>query len=249
MLGAAGLPVSGPGRDWGVDRGMSPTGPVGRRPYSGRMDEARPLRDVFAELAGDGAADSAGILEAAGHPDLPGSLVNEAIVNFADTAPAEVAEHLAPFVMAHGPVPVEDLPAGEMDAAHGLELLSTAPAYGPALDEPAFDAPAEHDAADHGQLDVHADDPFDLDFGHGEVAHADETVHIGQDVVEEQSDALHEPGVVHAEHGADLPVDVFGHVLGPELPVDELDEHHVEHGDPGGSDTETHVDHDSDFGH
>jgi hypothetical protein len=102
------------------------------------------------------------------HADLPNDLVSEAIVNYADTAPAEVAEHLAPFVMAHGPVPGE----GD-DHADGLGLLASAPVHD-VLDLPAdgLDAlPATHDDP-HGAFDgngLHLDpaDPFDLDFGGG----------------------------------------------------------------------------------
>ena len=142
------------------------------------MDPARPLRDVFADLVGDEsarqahAADPEGFLHAAGHPELPGSLVSEAIVNYADTAPAEVAEHLAPFVMAHSPVPVEDdLPVDELDATHGLDLLATAAAGAVPDDDLALDVTG-HDLADHDVTghEIAGDlaDPFGLDFGHGD---------------------------------------------------------------------------------
>ncbi|BEL04735.1 hypothetical protein Q0Z83_029260 [Actinoplanes sichuanensis] len=54
-----------------------------------------PLRDVFAGLAGTG-GDPGDFLR-----ELPAELVAEAVAGFAETAPLEVAEHLAPFVGAH----------------------------------------------------------------------------------------------------------------------------------------------------
>ncbi len=96
------------------------------------MSQGRPLHAVFAELLGDDvarqayAADPSSPLDDAGHGDLPSDLVAEAIVSFADTAPPAVAEHLAPFVMAHSVVPAAD---DEPPAASaGLDLLATAPA-------------------------------------------------------------------------------------------------------------------------
>jgi hypothetical protein len=98
------------------------------------MTPARPLRDVFADLlGGDGAArpDPDGLLAASGHADLPAHLVAEAVVNYADTAPVEVAEHLAPYVTAHSGVPVETPPddgaVDDADPAGWAELLATAP--------------------------------------------------------------------------------------------------------------------------
>jgi hypothetical protein len=82
--------------------------------------DARPLKDVFADLVGDPSA-GADALAAAGY-DLPADLVAEAVVSFAGTAPAEVAEHLAPFVTANSGVPTDD--AGTDD---WFELLATAP--------------------------------------------------------------------------------------------------------------------------
>jgi hypothetical protein len=68
------------------------------------MADVRPLREVLTDLVGDAGArlDGAGAyLAEHGHADLPPELVAEAVVNFADTAPPEVAEQLAPFVTAH----------------------------------------------------------------------------------------------------------------------------------------------------
>lgn len=107
------------------------------------MESGRPLREAFAELLNDESARSAyatdpdGFLGAYGHGDLPGSLVAEAIVSFADSASPAVAEHLAPYVIAQSGAaePGEDAPA---DPGFGLDLLATAPA-GLELDEPMFD--------------------------------------------------------------------------------------------------------------
>jgi hypothetical protein len=95
------------------------------------MPPARPLRDVFADLTGDGAAVDArpdDLLRAQGHDDLGADLVAEAVVSYADTAPPEVAEHLAPFVMAHSPVPPLDHDAAGAQPPGWVDLLASAPA-------------------------------------------------------------------------------------------------------------------------
>src|SRR5258705_13690824 len=103
------------------------------RSYSSDMDAARPLRDVFADLAQDEDARSAqDVLRAGGHPDLPDGLVAEAVGSYADTAPIEVAEHLSPYVMAHSSVPLPDLP--EVDASGWLNAMVTAPIVDPLTD-------------------------------------------------------------------------------------------------------------------
>ena len=135
------------------------------------MTEGRPLHTVFTELLRDDvarqayAADPGGLLGPAGHGELPEDLLAEAIVSFADTAPPQVAEHLAPFVMAHSAVPLGD--AEPPAAITGLELLAEAPAVvadesgvddlDPGLDEarsaaePAFlDSGSPLDALDFG---------------------------------------------------------------------------------------------------
>ncbi|MBX6751045.1 MAG: hypothetical protein IRY85_15450 [Micromonosporaceae bacterium] len=97
------------------------------------MDLARPLRNVFADLAGGrdfGASSGMApeeVLAAHGHPDLPEGLVAEAVVSYADTAPVEVAEHLAPYVRAHTAVPQPGGGTGEPEP-HWYDLLTTAPA-------------------------------------------------------------------------------------------------------------------------
>jgi hypothetical protein len=66
------------------------------------MASVRPLRELLADLVGDTSTHSGdAYLAEHGHPDLPPELVAEAVVSFADTAPPELAEQLAPFVTAH----------------------------------------------------------------------------------------------------------------------------------------------------
>jgi len=106
--------------------------------------DARPLKDVFTDLVGDPSA-TAEALAGAGH-DLPPDLVAEAVVSFAGSAPAEVAEHLAPFVTAHSGVPLES----ELDEPAGwAELLATAPEPDDTDDPDDADAPFDAPLADH----------------------------------------------------------------------------------------------------
>ncbi len=216
------------------------------------MDEARPLRDVFAELATDEdarrahAADPEGFLQAHGHTDLPGQLVNEAIVNYADTAPPEVAEHLAPFVLAHSPIPVED----GIAPADGLHLLATAPAdpYLDLLPPDDLDGAqldsghsgtgqlAADQHADHGPDGSHAgtpDDPFDLDFGHGDQP---DQMHHGATGTSEV-DGAHGLGGQLGSHVDESHVDdmLSGSDIGTLLPADgaDADPGHDAGHDPG----------------
>jgi hypothetical protein len=119
-------------------------------------DQVRSLRELFASVSdpgGHGVGDPTALLAAGGHGDLPGDLMAEAVVNYADTAPLEVAQHLAPFVMAHSAVP------GAAEAAHwsgddagpdigeAFALLSTAP-HAPDADHP-FDPGLDHAGVEH----------------------------------------------------------------------------------------------------
>jgi hypothetical protein len=129
------------------------------------MAQARPLRDVFADLIGDPSAadDPAALLRDQGHPGLPDHLVAEAVVSYADTAPVEVAEHLAPYVTTHSAVGADPVPGDEAPAGW-LDLLGTAPdVSGPADIDDLAPVPGEFDDA----AGLHAGPGLDLDFGTG----------------------------------------------------------------------------------
>ncbi|MEU7908852.1 hypothetical protein [Actinoplanes sp. NPDC049118] len=147
------------------------------------MAPARSLHEIIAGLTGDAgtSGDLAAVLHAGGHPDLPEELLAEAVISFADTAPAEVAEHLAPFVMAHGPIAEGDAGAGEIGRLP--DLLATAPSAGfgeaSALAAPEIDPPFEAGGADAAQPPDDVDEPaepgwapLDTAFGHGHGAAA-----------------------------------------------------------------------------
>ncbi len=183
------------------------------------MEPVRPLREVFAELSAgpragsDEPADPRRWLADHGHPDLPDGLLAEAIVSYAGSAPVEVAEHLEPFVTAHGPLPST---AGEGWAAagegdRGLALLAAAPS-GPW--EPDGGAPpdtgalegdrgsgAGHDLRHH--LPAHSGHDVAADPGH------DVAADPGHDVA---ADLGHERAV--GGHGGTDPAGLdFGHGL------------------------------------
>jgi len=140
------------------------------------MAQARPLYDILAGLTGEDVAGAAPgeALRAAGH-DLPDALIAEAIVSFAGTAPVEVAEHLAPFVTAHGPVPPADPAATAPELADGLALLASAPTPDLAdLEaEAALPGSAGAGAGDAEGASELSADPFDLDFGGGDTGEGD----------------------------------------------------------------------------
>ncbi|MBI4939850.1 MAG: hypothetical protein HY830_03790 [Actinobacteria bacterium] len=126
------------------------------------MEPVRPLRDVFADLAGSDAAQARAALAAAGH-DLSDDLLRTAIDGYAGTAPAEVAEHLAAAdgaddglaLLASAPAgpwdaevaldPADDLAGDDLDAA---DLLDVPHAPAGTVTDPADhltdDAPADH---------------------------------------------------------------------------------------------------------
>jgi hypothetical protein len=140
------------------------------------MDSARPLREVFADLTGAGNAGDAGdareLLGGQGHAGLPDELVAEAVVNFADTAPIEVAEHLAPFVTAHSAVGADEVAgADETVGDEGwLDLLVTAPTDADA--DELDDVPPGDELDEDEATGLDADSAFDLDVDFG--AGADE---------------------------------------------------------------------------
>jgi hypothetical protein len=120
------------------------------------MASVRPLREVLADLVGDTDARMGGpeaYLAEQGHAELPPELMAEAVVNFADTAPPEVAEQLAPFVTAHT--------AGQSDAGEWFDLLTSAP-VGAADDLDGLTEAPEPWSSDFGQ-----DPGPGLDFGTG----------------------------------------------------------------------------------
>jgi hypothetical protein len=141
-------------------------------PLASVVEPARPLRSVFADLAGEDGGDPATVgpaevLGANGHADLSDGLVTEAVVNYADTAPFEVAEHLAPFVRANSSVPTGDTSAApELD---WFGLLATAPRVadlllGPeALDAAAIGQPEPGSGAPAVSVDA------DVTFGRGDL--------------------------------------------------------------------------------
>jgi hypothetical protein len=141
------------------------------------MEPARPLREVFAELAGTGSTgDPGGLLR-----DLPDDLVAEAVVSYAETAPVEIAEHLAPFVSAHSAV------GSESPSPEGwLDLLATAPVPVDAADEPdlGFGTGAEPDdlpeLADLDAVEETADEETAVEDTAVEEAAVEEAADLGE---------------------------------------------------------------------
>lgn len=218
------------------------------------MPPSRPLRDVFADLSGtaDGSRVDARsperLLAEAGHPHLPAGLVAEAVVSYADTAPIEVAEHLAPYVMAHSAVPtgaVEDV-----DQPRWLDLLSAAPAPAGIDTSPVTHHPDAEavDATSHvwfGTGATHAG--LDLDFGQG-AAGADVATDHGHGTHSAHLAALGDgPGGDPDGHGYHADVHVVDAATPSEDPgpdeghrhhhgyLDDhhLDESHLHHGHAG----------------
>jgi hypothetical protein len=132
------------------------------------MASVRPLRELLADLVGDAGARAGGpeaYLAEHGHPDLPADLVAQAIVSFADTAPPEVAERLAPFVTAHT--------AGH-EGADWFDLLTSAPA------ELAADPDELDGGTDPWPADFGADPGPGLDFGAGFDGAVDPTAELDE---------------------------------------------------------------------
>ena len=155
------------------------------------MDHARSLHSVFTDLTGErDYAEASGlrpdeVLAAGGHPDLPEGLVAEAVVNYADTAPYEVAEHLAPYVRANSAVPQPVEATGEPEP-HWYDLLTTAPPVAGLGGPDVLDAEASALAApgepsiDAGASSATADFDLDAGFGHGHRGPAEDLAHAGE---------------------------------------------------------------------
>jgi hypothetical protein len=238
------------------------------------MEPVHPLRELFAELAADAVPqrsgpgeDPSGLLARYGYGDLPDELLTEAIVNYAASAPVEVAEQLAPFVVAHSAVPSRpDRELPEIDServastvGHGLALLSgvTAPpaddphgGYGhdpAALDAGLHDPLVAHDPAglDAG-LDVSAGPggaphaaTHDLDFGHGSAAATTATADAG-DVGTPVSADLSRLWRTQPDPGH--PLGLPGHELpGSEISGVEISGYEPEGNDPVVTDLEDHI--------
>lgn len=184
------------------------------------MTQGRPLHTVFTELLRDDvareayAADPGGLLGPAGHGELPDDLLAEAIVSFADTAPPEIAEHLAPFVMAHSAVPLDD--SEPPAATTGLELLADAPANAPAdaadrIGADDLDSVLDGTDAEPAPVFVDTGSPLDdLDFGGG----AKDTAHPADELAGLPFEAPHP-----VEPPAADPFDEIGPV--EDLPLSE----------------------------
>jgi hypothetical protein len=221
------------------------------------MASARPLRDVFADLAGEHApaTDPAEVLAANGHPGLPDGLVAEAVVNYADTAPIEVAAHLSPYVIANSPVPLG--PEAGDEPMTWLHALTSAPVV---TDDP-LDAGLDPHHVDTGhsatgQLDPGHLDPGHLDPGHGDVGHLDPGLDLdfgggdAHDGLAQHADpnAAHHDPYGHDPYAQPDPYGpahgvVDGHLLGghesdlpttPDHPLghETFDPHHSDHASP-----------------
>jgi hypothetical protein len=186
------------------------------------MASARPLRDVFADLTGGGSTgDPGALLRDQGHPALPEDLVAQAVISYADTAPAEIAEHLAPYVTAHSVVG-----AGEEPADGWLDLLGTAPAdFGPAGEPGEIDdlAAVRDEFAGAGDLGP------GLDFGTGAggpapvadaVADADAVDDSGE--LEDPAGA-EDPEVLPDPADLDDAGDILGWAAADETTVDDME--------------------------
>jgi hypothetical protein len=127
------------------------------------MNPPPSLREVFAALAGT-PADPVETLRAAGYGDLPDDLLAEAIACFADTAPVEVAEHFARFVMEYSEaLPDLEEPPESRDTSEVFALLSTAP---PAVEPLDGDMP-RGEGQGHQDGPEEGDRSADLLFGTG----------------------------------------------------------------------------------
>jgi hypothetical protein len=165
------------------------------------MESARPLRDVFADLAGhEGAAQDASDPRAflAEHQALPDDLLVTAMGSYAGTAPAEVAEHLTPIVTSSSMMTTENGHDAGVGAVNGLNLLASAP-----VGTWDGEVPLEHEAEDATA------DATDLD-GLGEHGGLGEYEHLADLGGLSNADSLDgdETSTVGGEHHAALAPDL-----------------------------------------
>jgi hypothetical protein len=173
------------------------------------MEPVRPLRDVFAGLAeqetgpedaGSSIPDPRSFL--AEYPDLPDELLVTAIGSYANTAPAEVAEHLARFVAAPDANPVD-----------GLNLLASAPVGGWEEEVDLLDPNADANGGpdiDPDDTDLDEREPG-LDLDHLDSADSLDLAETKQ--TEDRSEDVFEPGLGDRLGDGDQP-DSFGPELG-----------------------------------
>jgi hypothetical protein len=166
------------------------------------MASARPLHELLGDLVGDGDAahahgDPEAYLAAHGHPDLPPDLVAEAVVSYADTAPVDVAEHLAPYVTTHSAVPADEPPTDDW-----FGLITTAP-----TDDLATDPDIDDFSDDSVTPDHHAGPA--LDFGTGSVDDLDAPAADDTDGADDSQDDASDdaPDTGQAPAWADLDAD------------------------------------------
>ncbi len=192
------------------------------------MDKARPLGEILADLTRESEersayrADPEGYLSSVGYEGLSPEEAGEAVTHFADRLPPEMAEQLAPVVMAHSPATValtdETSDSQEsLDDIGGRSILSDplgTLADLPLMEDPDVDPEEifEDDLDDPAPSTDPSDAHHDLDSAHpGEPDEADD----------DPEDTLDE----HPDRGGDDPEDTLD-----------------EHPDRGGEDLEDTLD-------
>lgn len=125
------------------------------------------IRDAIDQLLtgetplGGGAADPSSVMAEHGYETVPTELFGTALVHFADTAPLEQAEALAPVVTRIGPIPLEesDLPESygklDPDAIEGDDAFALFAEAAPVVAEPHADG-LETEADETGNLEIDA---------------------------------------------------------------------------------------------
>lgn len=123
------------------------------------------IRDAIDQLLtgetplGGGAADPASVMAEHGYETVPTELFGTALVHFADTAPLEQADALAPVVTRVGPIPLEesDLPESygelDLDAIEGDDAFALFSEAAPVVAESPADE-LDFEAADTSDFEV-----------------------------------------------------------------------------------------------